>query len=86
MAAEESIIAKGSYLKVEVLKEFVKDKSEDSLLVGQRPKFALVKVLQSTTDLSDLVGKNVVVHRGSLLSKNDQFFVFDDHILYEDNG
>jgi hypothetical protein len=85
MAAEESINAQGSYLKVEVLKEFVKDKNESSLLQGQRPQFALVKVIQASKDTEELKDKNVVVQRGSLISKNDQFFVFEDHVLYADN-
>lgn len=85
MAAEESINAQGSYLKVEVVKEFVSDKNESLLLAGQTPKFALVKVVQPTKDLEHLAEKNVVVQRGSLISKNGQFFVFDDHVLYEDN-
>lgn len=82
----QEINAQGSYLKVEIVKEFVKDKNETILLEGQKPKFALVKVVQPTKDLGHLAEKNVVVHRGSLIAKNEQFFVFDDHILYEDNG
>ena len=83
MEAEGNIVALGSYLKVEVLKKFTKEPNEDTSILGQKPKFALLKVLSVTEDTKELAEKEVVAILPNLIAKGEQFFIHQDNVMYE---
>lgn len=82
---EGKITALGSNLEIQIIKKFVKDKNEPQSVIGATPVFALAKVVQASNNFLELQDKNVVVKVNKTFTKDEQVFVDEDDILYEDN-